>query len=389
MKATTLVLLGVVAGSLGVSPVRAQSLLSAGGLGTPTDALDARSRGIGGVAVGLFGPGVRPTDPVAAADLTVPSSTLTAAGSWIRESGSDASSSSSGTRFPAIGVSYPMRRIGVATLSYGSGFDQRWRVESPRLLTLGSEVARVTDRFNSEGGLSVFRLGFARRVAPSLAVGGSVGAYTGHLTRSLTRTFDSVATGLEDVFSAQSGGHWTYSGYTATVGATVDVRSVLRVAGNVTWSGNVEARPSEDTQGQAGKFDFPTEIRLGASGVLSPGLVASAGLSVGDWTAAGRSLNEESGNRALTVGGGLEWTQVSMFGRRSPFQLGYRHSSLPFTFQGEDASESAFTGGIGLDFSRDETVAGTSLSLERGSRTAGPISERFYRLSLTVRVSGY
>src|SRR5688572_11033762 len=61
----------------------AQSLLSAGGLGIPVDPLDARARALGGVAIGLTGGQLLPSDPVSAADLLVPSVTITIANAWV------------------------------------------------------------------------------------------------------------------------------------------------------------------------------------------------------------------------------------------------------------------------------------------------------------------
>lgn len=369
---------------------RAQSLLNASGLGIPIEPLDARSRGLGGVAVGLFGASVLPSDPVAAAGLAIPSVTLTLASSWVDVTEGSTQVQARGARFPALGVSYPVKTWGTATLTYGGVLDQRWEATTQHLLPLGASSARVTDRFVSDGGISALRLGFARRIAPSLALGASVGTYTGDLTRNLTRTFDSLEVGV-DATESQSGGFWNYSGLTATAGAAVDLADVVRLSANVSWSGSVEAEPSDDTSGSGATFDFPLEIRAGGSGVLTPGLVATVGMTYADWSAAGEPLRESSGERVLTVGGGVEWTQANLAGRRMPIQLGYRRGRLPFTFDGDDAVESVWSGGVGIDFVQDGdvTLAGMGLALERGSRSSASLSESFLRASLTLRVSGF
>jgi len=371
-------------------PVTAQSLLSAGGLGIPIEPLDARARAIGGVEVGLFGPAVRPTDPTAAVDLGLPSASLTMAGSWIDVRGDGGEPNAAGTRFPALGLSYPVRSWGTATLTYGSVLEQRWEVSHVQTLPIGETTARVTDRFQSDGGIAALRLGFARRMSSGLALGASVGTYTGDLTRSLRRSFDTGEAGLV-IDDTEVGGFWQYSGLNATVGAMVDVGDVLRVGANVSFSGDLKADPSEDTAGAGARYALPPQLRVGASGVLSPGLVASAGVTYADWTDVGAALQDESGQAAVTVGGGLEWTRANLFGRRSPFQVGYRRSTLPFTFGGERAVENVFSGGVGLDFIQDQgmTLAGVALALERGSRDAGPFSETFNRVALTVRVAGF
>lgn len=378
--------------ALALAPAAAggQSLLSAGGLGVPVDPLDARARALGGVPVGLFGAAVQPSDPAAAADLTIPAVTVTLANSWVDVSEGGQGSDASGARFPALGVAYPVKSWGMATLTYGGVLDQRWQVLRQHLLPLGDGSARVTDRFVSDGGIAAVRLGFARRIAPSLAVGASLGRYTGELTRNLTRTFDSVAVGSE-VTESETGGFWNYSGVTGTVGATVDVAGAVRLAGNVSWSGEVEADPSDDTEGAGASFEFPMEIRLGASGALTPGLTASAGLTYADWTATGETLNEARGQEALSVGGGVEFTGATFVGRRSPIRLGYRRSTLPFTLGDAEATESAFTAGLGLDLvpRGNDTLAGFSIALERGSRDAGSLEETFTRVSFSLRVAGF
>jgi hypothetical protein len=385
------VIVGLVAAAalIAPAPLLAQSLLNAGGLGIPIEPLDARSRALGGVAVGLAGGGLLPTDPAAAADLLVPSVTLTLANSWVEFTQGNASGESRGARFPALGVSYPVKTWGVATLTYGGVLDQRWQASIEHLLPIGASNARVTDRFLSDGGISALRLGFARRFA-SLSAGASVGVYTGELTRNLTRTFDSLEVGV-DASPAQIGGFWNYSGVTATFGTALDLGNVVHLSGNVTWSGEVEADPSDDTSGSGATFDFPLELRVGGSAVVTAGLIATAGLTYADWTTAGEPLNEASGARSVMVGGGFEWTQSSLAGRRMPLRVGYRRGTLPFTFDAAEATESVWSAGLGIDFvqNADVTLAGMAVALERGSRTSGSLSESFLRASLTLRVSGF
>jgi hypothetical protein len=368
----------------------AQSLLSAGGLGIPVDPLDARALALGGVSLGLFGSGVHPADPVAAADLLLPAVAVTMSNAWIDVSEAGVDSDAAGARFPALGLSYPVKRWGIATLTYGGVLDQRWQTTREHRLALGETTARVTDRFVSDGGIAALRLGFARRIAPSLALGGSIGTYTGELTRNLSRTFDSLDVGL-DVSESRTTGLWNYSGLTGTVGATVDVAEVLRLSANVSWSGDVEAEPADGTSGSGAAFDFPMQIRLGGSGALTPGLMAAVGVTYADWTRAGEALRDASGQKALTVGGGLEWSRATLFGRRSPIRLGYRRSTLPFTLGTEEASDNAFSAGIGLDLVRsaNDALAGVGFALERGGREAGSLSESYLRASFTLRVSGF
>ena len=54
-------------------------------------------------------------------------------------------------------------------------------------------------------------------------------------------------------------------------------------------------------------------------------------------------------------------------------------------------TESAITGGLGMNLleSEDLLLARADFGLERGKRDAGSFSEDFWRLSVTLRVTGF
>ncbi len=370
----------------------AQSLLSSGGLGVPVSTADAKAQALGGIGLGLMGLSLTPTDPASAASLAIPSITFTLASSWVDVREGESPGSAQGTRFPVIGVSYPVKAWGVATLTYGGVLDQRWQTVREGVVALEASTAKVTDTFLSEGGLAALRLGFARRIDERLSVGASAGTYTGKLTRRVTREFDSLDVGglLPEL---QLGGLWRYSGLTATVGAQFDVEQFLRLSGSVDLSTQLDAEPSDETDGSPAHFDIPMVVRFGASGVLAPGFIASVGVSYADWTSSGEQLMLGSAGSALALGGGIELSRVRLLGgeRETPIRLGYRRSELPFTFEGAGPVETAFTAGLGIVLARrqDVTLAAMDMALERGSREAATLSESFSRFSLTLRVSGF
>ena len=164
-------------------------------------------------------------------------------------------------------------------MSFAGVLDQNWTVSQQRLLALeGTDTeARVTGTFDSQGGVSALRVGVARRLSPSLAVGASVGTYMGNVTRRFTRSFDSleVETSVPDF---QTGGAWDYSGLTASLGATMDVPGVARVSASWSLGGSLEASPSSGTEGRGLSMGMPSEYRLGGTALLSDQLSLSAGL---------------------------------------------------------------------------------------------------------------
>lgn len=155
-------LLVVAAGAPGVA---AQSLLSGRGFGMPFLATDARGTALGGTGIGLVGGEMSPTDPAAAARLGLPSIGFTAQASWAEQTDGAWSGEARGTRFPALALGYPAR-FGTVTVSLSGYLDQRWNWASTHRIELDGDGARarVTDQFQSNGGISTVRLGVARSI---------------------------------------------------------------------------------------------------------------------------------------------------------------------------------------------------------------------------------
>ena len=372
----------------------AQSLLNAAGLGLPSDPLDARTRALGGVGIGLQGAALLGTDPAAAAGFVLPSVMITAQPSWVDLStdGSGTPGTFRGTRFPSLGIAYPARSIGVVTLSFESVFDQRYEADRDVTLDLGDGQVAATDHFTSSGGVAQVRFGVARLIAKRVAVGLSAGRYTGSVVRRLVRDFPEDST-QAPVESYQVGGLWTYSGTALTGGASVALGTFAQVAGSVTWSSSLAAEPSDDTDGAAGSFDLPLQVRLGATAVLAPGLAVSGGFTSADWSGIDNDLAEgTSVGTATSFGMGIELARARILGRSAPLRFGYRKRDLPFVLgAGGNPTEKVWAGGLGLHLSQtgEFVRAVVDLSLERGTRADDLISESFWRGTVSVRVSGF
>ena len=381
-------------------PAAGQSVLAAGGLGIPMDPVDGRGRALGSVGTGLFGTGVVPGDPVGAADLSVPTLTVSMQSAWLEVARGGAASTNRGTRFPALGVSFPVRDWGVLTLTYGGVLDQRWTLERQGSVELGGgEQATFTDAFVSDGGVSAVRLGFGRRISPRLAVGAAVGALTGNLTRSFVRSFESPGVGV-GVAPFETGGRWRYSGPTASVGVMAEVGELLRATGTITWSGTLDAVPIEETVAATGSYDMPMEIRAAVSGALAPQLDAVLSLAWADWAgAADDLLGGGSAGGVLALGAGIEWEAPTLFGRGLPVRLGWRRAELPFRPGSEEGSqegsqdtvESSYALGLGFMMSAFEGIplASIDVAVERGSRSGGAVSEDFWRSTVSLRIAGF
>ncbi len=368
-----------------------QSLFGTRGLGTLLEPLDARARALGMVGVGLWGPSLTPVDLASAARIYLPTVQITLQPQWVEGDLDGQPLSTQGTRFPQMGLAYPVAAAGgTALLHIGSFLDQRWEVQEESEQEFRGETVPVTDRFRSEGGISTFQAGWAQRIGEDLSLGVGIGARLGSVTRTFQRTINTG--GGFDVVPFRTGGKWQYSGVTASVGFQWDPIVALRVAGAASWSGDLKATPTEPTEGGTVKFDLPVQYRLGASGILTPRLAVSVGASFADWkpTAGGLEAADLVG-AVLSFGGGLEWAGPSLGVRSFPLRIGARRSALPFTFQGENPTESALTGGIGFNLLPPQAglVGAIDLGFEKGSREAASLSESFWRVSVTFRVGSF
>lgn len=390
MRATTLSLAVSVAALS--APVSAQSLYSSAGVGLPVEALDGRARALGSLGIGLQGAALLPTDPAAAARLLLPSGVLAAAPSWVelQEQGVDERHYFRGTRFPLLGMAYPVYG-GMATLQLTSFLDQRFQGERTVTVDLDGTPVPATDAFNQDGSVSTLNLGYARRVGTSTSVGLTIGRYAGTVVRSLVRDFgDSTSVG--QVRPYLSSGSWRYSGELITGGVDTELLGAVRIAGSVTWSTALGANATGATEGADRSFDMPLQLRIGASAILAPGLSISASAKRADWsgTAADLGGDIETGS-AMGFGFGLELSQVGLFGRDVPVRLGFRKVGIPFSPDGESATEKVFSGGLALTLNQtnDIVLASSDLAIEKGRRSGGDFAENFWRGTVSLKISGF
>ena len=136
----------------------------------------------------------------------------------------------------------------------------------------------------------------------------------------------------------------------------------------------------------------PSELRVGGTAIFSEELALSAGMLMADWGSSADQLADVESQSVLRLGGGIEWSGASVLGKDSSIRLGYRTGDEPFRRAGDpEVSESAFLAGLGMNLL--ENAAGmravADFAVERGSRDATVFVEDFWRLSVSLRVSGF
>lgn len=371
--------------------LEAQSIFNSAGLGRPVDAVDGRARALGSFGIGLQGGYISPADPAAAGRLALASAVMVTQPSWVEASlDGGGAGDFRGTRFPLMAIAYPGFG-GIATVQLGSYLDQRFSGQRTVSVDIDGQPYDVEDVFTQEGGVASASLGFSRMVSSNVSVGLNVARYTGSVVRELTRDFGSLD--FEGTQSFTTNGRWSYSGTSVTGGAAADLGTVGRIAGSVRWSSGLDADASGVTLGSDRSFDLPLEVRVGASAVLAPGLILTASAVHADWADVEDDLMVATAvGDTNGYGVGVELARVQLLGRTAPLRFGYRSNGLPFALgEGETGSERAFSGGLGFAFNETNGVllAGVDLAVERGERSAGALSETFWRLTAALRVAGF
>jgi hypothetical protein len=379
-------LAALASGALAARQAEAQSLFAARGLGLVVEPIDARSQGLGGVALGLPGSDILWSSPAEAVGLGAPG--LVVAYQFDSFSADFGAGSTEGTtaRFPLVLGAFPAGERWVFTAGYGGFLDQNWAAERVDTLVVGADTFGVVDRFRSTGGAGRLRLGAGYRVMETLAAGVGIDLFTGSVELTAARTFPGE---LEPRLPTAA---WNYRGVGLHGGAAWRPTEAfsLSVAGST--GGTLEAR-SQVAGTPDASYGLPSTANVGASGQIGPDLLVALSADWAGWSGLDAPLAATGGARdSWSVQGGVEWDALEIRDRPLPLRLGARQGALPFRWRadpgGDWANERALTAGVGL------LLAGGAnrfdAALERGTRggAGGGLEESFWRFALSVRVLG-
>lgn len=363
----------------------AQSILSSAGLGVPTPPLDPRARALGSVGTGLLGFNgslVNPADPAVIAFRGITAALQPTRRTVQYDGITDGNGS---TRFPLIHAIHPVGRV-TGHLGFGSFVEQSWAILNLSREVFGNDTVLVEDQTNAKGGIGQVRVGLAYALTPNIAVGASVGRYTGSLERIVSRNFPEY-TGDEYTPVALAG-NWDYSGTLLAAGVLVDIGTLMRVGGSLTWSSRLDASGTSSAS-----EDFSVQLPLqavgGATVVLSPELVGSLGVRWEGWSAAADDLEGGAVN-TIHVGGGLEYDGATLRGRPLALRVGGSYRQLPFPFAGATPTEVVASAGLGWNVSMGAgPVALIDFTVERGRTSAGTtLREDFWRFTVGMSLFG-
>ncbi|HEX6589601.1 MAG TPA: hypothetical protein VF039_11295 [Longimicrobiales bacterium] len=372
----------LVALPLCASPAAAQSLFGSSGLGVVSTPTDARGTALGGVGVALPRPGAalaNPADAIATErrGLIVafqPTSTELETGL-----GSDGVAA---TRFPVVQMLLPIRGRAVFSAGFGAFLDQNWGVRTTSTQEIAGDTIDITDRVVSSGGISQARVGLAYSITDDLAVGAHVGVLTGSTLRTTSRAFGANSVGLapfsEDLKTS-------YAAPLASLGARYRIGSLVLVGASATWIGDLTVEVDDSTESEVA---MPLQLAAGASAQLLDDLLVAVGTRWTGWSDLG-SFDGATAEDVLEVGGGVEWSGISIARRVVPLRVGGRWGGQPFQFEGSSVSEYALSAGIGARLAGSEEIpaALVDFAIERGARgdvDENGIGESFWRATVSV-----
>lgn len=367
--------------SAGQAP--AQSLLSASGLGTPLEPVDARARGLGGLPLGLPEPQMSLVNPAAAVGLPAAGLTVTFQADEIASTAGDQAEDFTTARFPVVQVAFPIGERLVTTVGYAAVLDQNWAVEHEDSVLITGEQQGVLDRFRSSGGVARLRGGVGYRVLDRLDVGAAVDVYTGALRDTVYRIF---ATG--GIAPSITGTTYEWQGVGFSAGARWR-GSAFSLSAAISGGGTLTAA-AQDSGVSSRDYTLPLQADIGGSARIAQQALIAISARWQGWGASEDDFAAGGARDATQVAGGIEYEALRFLGRPVPLRVGGRFAQLPFRFD-EDAEfvdERAATAGIGMIFGGG--AASLDLSGERGWRggDAAGLDESFWRVSLSLSLLG-
>ena len=370
-----LALVAVHAGTAG-----AQAVLAARGLGYPIESIDARARGLGGLALGLPEPSFSLVNPAGPVGITSAAIAVTFQPDQFDATVGSEATNGTTARFPNIQAVFQPRPRFSLSAGYGAFLDQNWRAVRNDSITLSTGRVPVLDQLRSTGGIARFRGGLGYQINGRLAVGLSVDAYTGAVRDTAIRTVPGLAPALTATAV-------TYTGTGLAAGVRWTPLDALSVAAAVSGGGSLNAN-ADDSLVVDRDYSLPLTLDLGASArVTGHTLLAVSGRWAG-WSAAGEDITNRGGARdAMNASAGLEYDGLTLLGQTVPLRLGARVARLPFRWLGEDTEfpeERALTAGIGARLGRGAALL--DAAVERGTRggDGAGFEEPYWRGSLSV-----
>jgi hypothetical protein len=298
----------------------------------------------------------------------------------------------SASRFPLIGLLYPLNRRMVLGVGYGGYLEQSWGISQSGTEVIDGESIEVFDVVRSTGGLGQIRVSAAYLITPALSVGAMGGVITGNVERLASRAFNDSTLTLRN-YSTRVG--WEYSGMFGGVGARIDLNPSLRLGASVMMTGDIDA-DSATGASVPRSYGGGMQVAAGASGRVTRDLMVALGATRQRYPELAGS--GDTGRETWTYGGGLEYEGLRSGRRVYPIRLGVRSQELPYHGAAETpAREVSGALGIGFRLAGDEfgPLAVVDVGIERAKRTglessalSGGLEDAMWRWTFSLALFG-
>ena len=282
-------------------------------------------------------------------------------------------------RFPTIAAFLAVGQRGTLGLSASTLLDRTWETVRTGVEQVGTDSARFTERFSSEGAINDVRLGASYAVFPRLLVGLAGHALTGENRLSAERVFtDSGFAPFAERSTVSYGG--------TALSAGIDWRPVraLGIAVSARAGGRVRAYRNDSTLASAAT---PARVGLGLRYAGLAGTVLSVSAAWNEWSRLRElAATDVVAFDAWDVSAGAEVKGPRWFGGDVALRTGFRRRTLPFAAGGQKVRELTYALGFGVPLARHR--AAFDFAVQRAMRTADlDIDEAAWTLSagFTVR----
>lgn len=375
-------LLGAALLALGAGVARAQTPVTALGLGYPVPAVDGRAAALGGVGVGLLGADFSDLNPADLTSFRVATFSLTGSPQSVSLKGAGGGRIGR-SGFPIMGVIVPVGSWAFGVQA-GSLLDQDWSVRLQDTLVASSGRFPYVENRQHNGGVSTVDFSLARTIGP-LSLGVGYDRLVGSLRQKFSRRFEvSVDSSAPPPATVSDLADWSYSGGRLRAGAGLELGERVRVSGAYRWSGDLHA--TRDSTGASRTFPMPDAWSAGASARPVGPLLLTVG---GGWTGWSSLRGKAGGSRVRDThwgGAGVEWDGWSLGSFPLALRAGGRYRQLPFWQPGEKPlDERALTFGLGMAFAGQRAIVDATMEVgRRGDRASTGVEETFRRFVLTA-----
>lgn len=365
--------------SLPVATAAAQAALSVQGLGFPPGQVSTRAEGSGG-STADFDP-LSAINPAALATVGITSLFLQYAPEFRKVTAGSGTASTMTARFPVFGAVMPMGSSWTAGFSASTFLDRSFETSSQRTEIIGApeDEVVVTERLRVLGAINDLRLAMAWTGGPKFRIGAGAHLFAGRNRVTLDQLY---ADSVRNTNNTQQS-NVSYSGFAGSVGVSYHPSRVIGFALSGRKGGELRAESGDTALATA---NVPDRISAGVTYEGITGATLSARVSRESWS----SLEGLAGSSEAFDGWdssvGAEVSGPRLMQRIITLRAGGRYRTLPFGFNGERVSETAFMAGFGAPLTRNRATF--DFAVQRAMRSSsGSVEERGYIFSFGLRVS--